>query len=444
MTPERSTGNAAPSDPATLPKPKRVVIIGGGFGGLEAARALARLPLEITVVDKRNHHLFQPLLYQVAGAALSPGDIAEPIRSLLARHENVRVVLDTARSVDLARRTVALSDREIPYDRLILAAGATHSYFGHDEWEKHAPGLKTLADALEVRQRVLLAFEKAELATDPDERRRFLTFVVVGGGPTGVELAGSLCEIARRTLLQDFRSIDPSLARVVLVESGDSLLGAFPKPLRDRALRDLQALGVEVLFGRPVRAVDERGVLVGEERVLAHTVLWAAGVAGVRLARTLGVPLDRAGRVIVGPDLSIPGHPEVTVIGDLASFSHTPDGKPLPGVAQVALQGGRLVAKNIAAELEGRAPEPFRYKDLGSMATVGRSRAVAWIGRLQMGGVLAWLLWLFVHLMALVSFRNRVVVLTQWAWSYTTWQRNARLIHEEDIVADAFPEEPRP
>lgn len=444
MTPERSTGNAAPSAPATLPKPKRVVIIGGGFGGLEAARALARLPLEITVVDKRNHHLFQPLLYQVAGAALSPGDIAEPIRSLLARHENVRVVLDTARSVDLARRTVALSDREIPYDRLILAAGATHSYFGHDEWEKHAPGLKTLADALEVRQRVLLAFEKAELATDPDERRRFLTFVVVGGGPTGVELAGSLCEIARRTLLQDFRSIDPSLARVVLVESGDSLLGAFPKPLRDRALRDLQALGVEVLFGRPVRAVDERGVLVGEERVLAHTVLWAAGVAGVRLARTLGVPLDRAGRVIVGPDLSIPGHPEVTVIGDLASFSHTPDGKPLPGVAQVALQGGRLVAKNIAAELEGRAPEPFRYKDLGSMATVGRSRAVAWIGRLQMGGVLAWLLWLFVHLMALVSFRNRVVVLTQWAWSYTTWQRNARLIHEEDIVADAFPEEPRP
>ncbi len=437
---------AAPplQDRSALPAPKHVVVIGGGFGGLTVARALAKLPLRITVIDKRNHHLFQPLLYQVAGAALSPGDIAEPIRALLAAHENVSVILDSARSVDLAKRTVKISDREIPYDRLIIAAGATHSYFGHDDWEKHAPGLKTMADALEIRQRVLLAFERAELARDANERRRHLTFVVVGGGPTGVELAGSLCEIARRTLIQDFRSIDPSLARVVLVEGGDALLGAFPKVLRDRALRDLQALGVEVLFGRPVRAVDADGVMVGEERVLAHTVLWAAGVAGVPLAKTLGVPLDRAGRVIVEPDLTLPGHPEVAVIGDLASFTHTPDGSPLPGVAQVAMQGGRLVARNLRRELKGQAPERFVYDDLGSMATIGRSKAVAWIGRAQFGGLVAWLFWLIVHLMSLASFRNRLVVLLQWAWSYTTWQRNARLIHEEDIHADATGEEPQP
>lgn len=437
---------AAPplQDRSALPAPKHVVVIGGGFGGLTVARALAKLPLRITVIDKRNHHLFQPLLYQVAGAALSPGDIAEPIRALLAAHENVSVILDSARSVDLAKRSVKISDREIPYDRLIIAAGATHSYFGHDDWEKHAPGLKTMADALEIRQRVLLAFERAELARDANERRRHLTFVVVGGGPTGVELAGSLCEIARRTLIQDFRSIDPSLARVVLVEGGDALLGAFPKVLRDRALRDLQALGVEVLFGRPVRAVDADGVMVGEERVLAHTVLWAAGVAGVPLAKTLGVPLDRAGRVIVEPDLTLPGHPEVAVIGDLASFTHTPDGTPLPGVAQVAMQGGRLVARNLRRELKGQAPERFVYDDLGSMATIGRSKAVAWIGRAQFGGLVAWLFWLIVHLMSLASFRNRLVVLLQWAWSYTTWQRNARLIHEEDIHADATGEEPQP
>ncbi len=433
----------APAATAAPARPRHVVVIGGGFGGLEAARRLAKLPLEITVIDKRNHHLFQPLLYQVAGAGLSPGDIAEPIRSLLAKHENVRVALGTAQSVDLDRRVVKLADREVAYDRLIIAAGATHSYFGHDDWEKHAPGLKTMADALEVRQRVLLAFERAELARDPNERRRHLTFVVVGGGPTGVELAGSLCEIARRTLIQDFRSIDPSLARVVLIEGGDSLLGAFPKVLRDRALRDLQGLGVEVLFGRPVRAVDADGVWVGEERILSRTVLWAAGVAGVPLAKTLGVPLDRAGRPIVEPDLSLPGHPEVTVIGDLASFSHTPDGKPLPGVAQVALQGGRRVADNIARELKGLPPVRFVYKDLGSMATIGRSKAVAWIGRAQFGGLFAWLFWLVVHLMALVSFRNRVVVLMQWAWSYTTWQRNARLIHEEDIHAETQAQEPQ-
>jgi len=434
----------APSKPlqdrSALPPAKRVVIVGGGFGGLEVARALAKLPLQITLVDKRNHHLFQPLLYQVAGAGLSPSDIAVPIRGLMARYDNVHVVLGAARSVDLENRKVILDDRELPYDRLVLAAGATHSYFGHDDWAKHAPGLKTMADALEIRQRVLLAFERAELATDPDQRRRWLTFVVVGGGPTGVELAGSLCEIARRTLVQDFRNIDPSLARVVLVESGNSLLGAFPAGLRERALRDLQALGVEVLFGRPVRQVDEDGVLVGEERILARNVLWAAGVAGVPLARTLGVPLDRAGRPVVEPDLTLPGHPEVAVIGDLASFSHTPDGSPLPGVAQVAMQGGRLVADNLAREVAGKPPRPFVYKDLGSMATIGRSRAVAWLHDLQFSGFFAWLLWLFIHLISLVTFRSRLVVLTQWAWSYTTWQRTARLIHEGDIHADLKPE----
>lgn len=426
---------------AGLPPPKHVIIVGGGFGGLEAARVLGRNGFHVTIIDKRNHHLFQPLLYQVAGAALDPSDIAAPIRGLLVDHPNVRVVLAEAREVDLAGRRVRIEDRWISYDRLILAAGATHSYFGHDEWERYAPGLKTMADAVEIRQRILLAFERAELTQDPNERRRYLTFVVVGGGPTGVELAGSLSEIARKTLTQDFRSIDPSLARVVLVEAADTLLAAFPRDLQQRALRDLQKLGVEILFGRPVAHVDEDGVMVGDERIQAHTVLWAAGVAAVPLARTLGVPLDRAGRVIVAPDLTVPGHPDVAVIGDLALFTHTPDGQPLPGVAQVALQGGRLAARNIVRETKNLPPLPFRYRDLGSMATIGRSKAVAWLGRFRFGGFFAWLLWLFVHLMALVSFRNRVAVLFSWAWSYTTWQRHARLIHEEDIHAE-MPTEP--
>ena len=420
---------------AGLPAPKKIVIIGGGFGGLAAARAMAKLPVEIVVIDRRNHHLFQPLLYQVASAVLSPGDIAEPIRSILAEHKNISVVLGEVQSVDLAGRRVLLEDREITYDRLILAAGATHAWFGHPEWARHAIGLKTMVDALAIRQRVLLAFERAELAHDPDERRRLLTFVVIGGGPTGVELAGALCEISRKTLAQDFRRIDPSLSRVVLIEGTDALLRSFPVDLRLRALRQLQDLGVEVCLGRNVRTIDERGVVLGEERILSDTVLWAAGVAGAPVAATLGVPLDRAGRVLVERDLTVPGFPDVSVIGDLAAFLHAPDGQPLPGVAQVALQGGRLVAKNLAAELAGKPLKGFVYKDLGSMSTIGRSRAVAWIGKLQFGGLMAWVLWLVIHLMALVGFRDRVVVLMQWAWAYFTWERNGRLIHEDDIYA---------
>lgn len=430
---------SAPETPlpsrAGLPRAQRVVIIGGGFGGLTVAQTLADSPLQVTLIDRRNHHLFQPLLYQVATAVLSPGDIAEPIRSVLARHKNVNVMLGEVSRIDLDARVAWVGDRPVPWDRLVVAAGATHAYFGHDEWAEHAPGLKTMADALEIRQRVLLAFEKAELATDPDERRRLLTFVVIGGGPTGVELAGALCEIARKTLLQDFRRIDPTLARVVLVESGDAILRSFPEDLRLKALRQLQELGVEVLFGRPVSKVDAEGVVLGQERVLAHTVLWAAGVAGAPVAATLGVPLDRAGRVIVAPDCTVPGHPDVAVIGDLASFSHTPDGQPLPGVAQVAMQGGKRVADNLLRELDGRPPRAFVYRDLGSMATIGRSRAVAWLGRLRFGGLLAWLLWLFIHLISLVNFRDRVLVLTQWSWAYFTWERNGRLIHEGDIRA---------
>ncbi len=418
---------------AGLPAPRRVLIVGGGFGGLAVARALADAPVEITLIDRRNHHLFQPLLYQVASAALSPGEIAEPIRSLLSTQKNVRVMLGEVVNIDTAARTVGLADRTVPYDRLILAAGATHSYFGHDDWAAHAPGLKTMTDALEIRQRVLMAYERAELATDPNQRRRCLTFVVVGGGPTGVELAGALCEIARKTLVQDFRNIDPSLARVVLIEGGDAVLAPFPSELRIRALRQLQKLGVEVLFGRPVSRIDADGVVVGDERILSDTVLWAAGVAGAKLGAKLGVPLDRMGRVIVLADNTVPGHPDIAVIGDLACFQHTPDGKPLPGVAQVAMQGGARVAENLLAEIAGKPLRPFVYKDLGSMATVGRSMAVAWLGRFQFSGLFAWLLWLFVHLISLVGFRSRLEVLFQWAWSYTTWERNARLIHESDL-----------
>lgn len=422
----------APPESPTSPA-RRVVIVGGGFGGLAVARALADAPVEITLVDKRNHHLFQPLLYQVASAALSPSEIAEPIRSLLSSQPNVRVMLGEVSDIDVAGRRVKLPDRWVPYDRLVLAAGATHSYFGRDEWAPYAPGLKTMADALEIRQRVLMAYERAELATDANERRRCLTFVVVGGGPTGVELAGALCEIARKTLIEDFRNIDPSLARVVLIEGGDAVLGPFPNELRLKALRQLQKLGVEVLFGRRVSSIDADGVVVGEERILSNTVLWAAGVAGAPLAAKLGAPMDRMGRVIVEPDCTVPGHPEIAVIGDLACFKHTPDGQPLPGVAQVAMQGGARVADNLKRELAGKPSRPFVYKDLGSMATVGRSMAVAWLGRFQFSGLLAWLLWLFVHLISLVGFRSRLVVLFQWAWSYTTWERNARVIHEEDI-----------
>lgn len=424
------------SAPGTAQDLPHVVVVGGGFGGLGFTRRLARAPVRITLVDRRNHHLFQPLLYQVAAAGLSPGEIAEPIRSIVAGQDNVQVRLDEALSVDLPGRTLHMRDGSLRYDHLLLAAGATHTWFGHDEWAPHAPGLKTLDDALEMRQQILLAYERAEWADDPEERRRLLTFVVVGGGPTGVELTGALSEIARHTLSRDFRRIDTAMTRVVLVEAGPTVLGAYPERLRAHALRQLAEIGVEVVTGRPVVGVDAEGVLLGgeggTERIAARTVLWGAGVAGAPLGASLGVPLDRAGRVLVEPDLSLPGHPEVQVIGDLACFAHdTADGRPLPGVAQVAMQMAVLAADNLRARLDGRPTATFRYRDLGSMATIGRSRAIALIGRVQMHGTLAWMMWLTVHLVQLIGFRNRLAVLVQWAWSYLTWERSSRLIRGE-------------
>jgi NADH dehydrogenase len=415
----------------------RVIIIGGGFGGLTAAKALARAPIDITLVDRRNHHLFQPLLYQVAIAALSPGEIASPIRWIVRRQANVRVLLAEAQHVDLPRRSVLLttlkgratdrgSSLTLEYDYLIVAAGATHAYFGHDEWRERAAGLKTLDDALTIRRRVLLAFERAELEPDAGRRRRLLTFVVIGGGATGVELAGALAELSRHALAHEFRSIHPDTARIVLIEGGPDVLPAFLPPLRAFARGALKKLGVEVRTGATVTSVDDDAVQVGGERLPAGTVLWAAGVAAAPIGRALGAPVDRAGRVLVEPDLSIPGHPEVFVIGDLASV--TQDGRPLPGVAPVAMQEGEHVARLIR-DTSRRA---FRYHNPGDMATIGRAAAVADFGRFQLTGWIAWVAWLFVHIMKLTGFRNRLVVLVQWAWAYFTYQRSIRLITGED------------
>jgi NADH dehydrogenase len=381
----------------------------------------------VTVLDRRNHHLFQPLLYQVAMAALSPGDIASPIRWILRKQRNAEVLLAEAQAIDLARRTVVLTDGEIPYDFLIVATGATHAYFGHDEWRETAPGLKTLEDAVEIRRRVLLAFERAEREPDAARRAALLTFVVIGGGPTGVELAGALAEIARRSLARDFRHFDPSSARVILVEGGPTILSSFPERLRQSAQRDLQRIGVEVRTGARVTDVADGRVTIGEDHIDAETVLWAAGVAASPLGRTLGVPVDPAGRVRVEPDLTIPGHANVFVIGDLAAFLDE-HGKPLPGVAQVAIQMGQHAVKNILRAIERQPLRAFRYKDLGNMATIGRNSAIADFGTFTMKGYPAWLAWLFVHLMNLIGFRNRLVVLVQWAWAYFSYQRAIRLI----------------
>lgn len=408
----------------------RVVIIGGGFGGLYAARALRRLPIQVTVIDRRNHHVFQPLLYQVAMAVLSPGDIASPIRWILRRQRNTEVLLADAQAIDTARRRVVLADGELTYDFLIVACGATHAYFGHDEWRPLAPGLKTIDDALEMRRRVLLAFERAEREADTRRRRAMLTFVVIGGGPTGVELAGALAEISRQSLTRDFRHIDPGSSRIVLVEAGPALLSAFPPHLQAAARRDLERLGVEVLTGAPVTAVAPGAVRAGDQTITGDTVLWAAGVAASPLGRTIGAPLDRAGRVKVQPDLTIPGHSDVFVIGDLASFDGA-DGKPLPGVAQVAIQMGRHAARNIGRALAGQPYRPFVYRNLGNMATIGRASAVADFESFTMKGLPAWLAWLFVHILNLIGFRNRMVVLIQWAWAYITFQRGIRLITGE-------------
>ncbi len=414
-----------------------VVIVGGGFGGLSAARALAHADVRVTLFDRRNHHVFQPLLYQVATAGLSPGDIASPIRWILRRQRNARVLLGDVTTVDPARKRLRLSDGgEEIFDALIVASGASHAYFGHDEWQKSAPGLKTLEDGLEIRRRVLLAFEEAERATDPAARARLLTFVIVGGGPTGVELAGALTELARN-MRREFRTVDPRAARVMLLEAGPYVLPTFEPRLREFATRALRGLGADVRTNALVTGIDERGVSIGRERIEAATVVWAAGVAASALGRSLGVPLDRAGRVIVQPDLTIPGHPDIYVIGDLALFAHTSDGKPLPGVAQVAIQQGARAAKNILRSLAGQPREPFAYFDWGNLATIGRAAAVADFGWLKVTGYLAWVLWLFIHIMKLTGFRNRLVVFIQWSVAYFTHQRSIRLITHEQPEKEA-------
>jgi NADH dehydrogenase len=405
-----------------------VVIIGGGFGGLYAARALRRAPVRITLLDRRNHHLFQPLLYQIAMAALSPGDIASPIRWILRRQRNVEVILAEATAVDVSGRRVLLADGgAVAYDHLIIAAGATHAYFGHDEWRPIAPGLKTLEDALEIRRRVLMAFERAERETDAARRQALLTFVLIGAGPTGVEMAGALAEISRQSLARDFRQFDPSSARIVLIEAGPAVLASFPETLQQAALHDLERLGVEVRTGVRVTRVSEGRVEMGGDVLEAETILWAAGVAASPLGQTLGAPLDRAGRVLVQADLTIPGRRDVFVIGDLASLDG-PAGTPLPGVAQVAIQMGQHAARNIERALENQPYRAFVYRDLGNMATIGRASAVADFGRVRLKGWFAWLAWLFVHIMNLIGFRNRIVVLVQWAWAYFSYQRAVRLI----------------
>ncbi|HWP70508.1 MAG TPA: NAD(P)/FAD-dependent oxidoreductase [Gemmatimonadaceae bacterium] len=404
-----------------------VVIIGGGFGGLTAAKILRNTDCRVTLLDRRNHHVFQPLLYQVAAAALSPGDIAAPIRWVLRRSRNVRVLLAEVATIDVDTRRVVLTDAEsVAYDYLIVAPGASHTYFGHPEWESSAPGLKTLEDALEIRRRVLLAFERAERETDPARRRELLTFVLVGGGPTGVELAGTLAEIARQTLRDEFTSIDTSVTRIVLVEAGQTILPSFPEKLRDAARHALVRLRVEVREHTTVTGVDQHGVWLGQERLDAGTILWAAGVAASPLLKTLGSALDRAGRVVVEPDLSIAGHPEVFVIGDAAAFHQ--DGQLLPGVAQVAIQGAAHAAKTILRREHGGPSTTFVYRDLGNLAIIGRGSAIADIGRLHFSGPLAWLFWLFLHIFKLIGFRNRLSVMLQWGWAYVTFQRSVRLI----------------
>jgi len=413
----------------------RVVIVGAGFGGLTAARALARAPAHITVIDRKNHHTFQPLLYQVATAGLSPSEIAAPIRSILRGRENVEVLLGEVTGFDLARRLVETAEHNVPYDYLVVAAGASHAYFGHDDWEPFAPGLKTIEDALEIRRRVLLAFELAERQAAAGESDFPLNFVVVGAGPTGVELAGTLAEISRHALAQEFRAIDPRSAKILLLEGGPRVLPTYPEELSRSAQEQLQRLGVEVRTSAMVTGVESGVVRVGETRLTAAVILWAAGVAASPLGKKLGVPVDRAGRVAVDPDLSLPGHPEVFVIGDLAALKDE-NGKMLPGVAPVAMQQGRYVAGIIQHEVEVATEAPakalprpgFHYWDKGSLATIGRAAAVAEFGKLHISGFIAWLAWLFVHILFLIGFRNRLLVFIEWAWSYVTYERSARLI----------------
>jgi NADH:ubiquinone reductase (H+-translocating) len=412
----------------SMPDAPHVVIIGAGFGGLYAARTLARKRVRITIIDRKNHHVFQPLLYQVATAKLSPADIASPIRSVFGKYKNVHVLLDEATRFDLAGKKVQLkTGEEISYDYLVLATGATHAYFGHEEWATLAPGLKSLEDAVEIRRRILLAFEMAEREALIEGKRPMLNFVIVGGGPTGVELAGSIAEIAQKVMAKDFRGIDPTRARVVLLEAGQRILPAYPEDLSRSAERQLRHLGVDVLIGRAVTGIQPGKVLVGEEVMASNVTLWAAGVKASPLGNILGAPTDRAGRVKVSQDLSLRGHPEVFVVGDLADIKDKA-GKPVPGVAPAAIQQGKAAAKNVWRSIQGKPRQDFYYLDKGNLATIGRAAGIAEFGRLHLSGVIAWIFWLTVHIFFLIGFRNRVLVFIQWAWAYFTFESGARLI----------------
>jgi NADH dehydrogenase len=426
MTPKRSTQREGLNMRSLDANSPRVVIIGAGFGGLSAAKQLARAPFNVTIVDRHNYHLFQPLLYQVATAGLSPGDIASPIRGILHRQRNAKVMLAKVSGIDTTRREVLAEGRRIPYDYLVLATGAEHAYFGHD-WPSYAPGLKTIDDATYLRRRILLAFGRAETEPDPDERRRLLNFVVVGGGPTGVEMAGAVAELAKRALAADFRSIDPRCARIILIEAGPRLLAPFSPALSEAARRSLEKLGVEVRFGASVTDCDCSGVSLGKERLQTRTIVWAAGIKASPVAEWIGAASDHAGRVKVNADLSVPGHPNIFVIGDAAAAKGS-DGKLLPGVAPVAKQQGRYVANLLTARAEGRTLPAFSYRNVGSMATIGRKRAVAEIGAFKASGLVAWLLWSLAHIYFLIGFRNRLAVAMNWCWNYVTFQRGTRLI----------------
>lgn len=411
---------------------KTVVIVGAGFGGLNAAKELARSQkIKVLLIDRRNYHLFQPLLYQVATAGLSPADIATPVRSVFSGFDEVEVVMGNVTAIDLTRHLVKTIDAEYTYDFLILACGAQHSYFGHNEWEEFAPGLKTLEQATEIRRRILLAFEMAEKEKDPEKRKTLLTFVVVGGGPTGVELAGSIAEISRHTLERDFRSIDPSRTRVILIEAGARILASFDTELSRKATRDLEGLGVQIWTSTRVTEVSEEGARLKDEFIKAKTVIWAAGVEPSKLSKQLHSPLDRQGRVIVKKDLSLPDHPEIFVIGDQAAYAIEGD-KYLPGLAPVAIQQGRQAARNILATVNNEPRKDFKYLDKGSMATIGRKKAILQVGSLKLGGFIAWAAWLFIHIFYLIGFKNKLFVFTQWAWSYITFKRGARLIVEKE------------
>lgn len=433
---KRTHSTSAETTPRPLP---RVVIIGAGFGGLRAARKLADVPVEVTVIDRSNHHLFQPLLYQVATAGLSPADISAPIRHILKRQRNASVILAEVTGVDMEAQQVLMQDRSIPYDYLIVASGATHSYFGHDEWEQFAPGLKTISDATTIRRKILLAFEAAEIEPDPEKRKALLTFVLVGAGPTGVEMAGAIAELAHKALAKDFRNIDPTSARILLVEAAPRALLAFPEHLAGKAQKALERLGVEVMTNSAVENINDEGVVIAGKPLAAQTVIWTAGVSASTAGKWLDAEVDRAGRVKVLPDLTIPGHENVFVVGDTATIQH--NGKPLPGVAPVAMQEGMYAASVIANRVAGRKDtKSFHYHSKGNLATVGRSYGLSDFGSVKLTGFIGWFFWLAVHIFFLIGFRNRIIVLFQWAWAYFTYQRGARLIVQESVTKNASEE----